>query len=158
MKKTVMVIGYGDDLQSDDGIGHRIADEVASWHLPSVKSLAVDQLTPDLADSLASTDLVIFVDACLSVGNVDVQLQSLSPACDIDSHGCINNPRSLLALTAAIYGNCPPAWLVTIPGVNFEVGDRISPIAEIGKAIALVKIVQILDKVKNFWIENSSTL
>ncbi|HEY9803223.1 MAG TPA: hypothetical protein V6D25_22875 [Leptolyngbyaceae cyanobacterium] len=154
MKKTVMVIGYGNDLRSDDGIGQRIADEVASWHLPSVKSVCVHQLTPDLADSLARTDLAIFVDACLPVENFDVQVQSLLPACDIDTNVHIGNPRSLLALTAAIYGSCPSAWWVTVPGVNFEFGDRISQTAEIGCAIALVKIVQILDKVNNLWIEN----
>jgi hydrogenase maturation protease len=154
MKKTVMVIGYGNDLRSDDGIGQRIANEIASWHLPSVESVAVHQLTPDLADSLASTDLAIFVDACLPVENFDVQVQSLAPACDIDTNVHTGNPRSLLALTEAIYGNCPQAWWVTIPGINFEVGDRLSRTAESGGAIALVKIVQILDKVKNFWIEN----
>ncbi|MBD2346721.1 hydrogenase maturation protease [Anabaena subtropica] len=154
MKKTVMVIGYGNDLRSDDGIGQWIANEIASWHLPSVESVAVHQLTPDLVDSLASVDLAIFVDACLPVENFDVQVQSLLPACDIDSNVHTGDPRSLLALTEAIHGNFPVAWWVTIPGMNFEVGDRFSRTMEAGKAIALVKIVQILDKVNNFWVES----
>jgi len=37
-----------------------------------------------------------------------------------------------------------------VPGINFEVGDRLSQIADNGKAIALIKISQILDKVKHF--------
>ncbi|HIK06181.1 MAG TPA: hydrogenase maturation protease [Trichormus sp. M33_DOE_039] len=153
MNKTVMVIGYGNDLRSDDGIGQQIANEIASWHLPSVQSLAIHQLTPDLADALASIDLAIFVDACLPVDGYDVQIQMLSPTSDIDSSVHRSDPRSLLALTQSLYGCCPPAWLVTIPGVNFEIGDRLSRMAEIGKSIALVKIIQILDKVKNFWVE-----
>ncbi|BAB72727.1 hydrogenase maturation protease [Anabaena sp. FACHB-709] len=153
MKKTVMVIGYGNDLRSDDGIGQRIANEVASWRLPSVESLAVHQLTPDLADSLASVDLAIFIDACLPVHGFDVKVQPLFAAGDIDSNVHTGDPRSLLALTKAIYGNCPTAWWVTIPGANFEIGDRFSRTAETGKAIALVKIIQILDKVNNLWFE-----
>jgi hydrogenase maturation protease len=153
MKNSVMVIGYGNDLRSDDGIGQRIANEIASWHLSSVESLAIQQITPDLADALARTDLVIFVDACLPVDGWDVQVRSLSPTCDIDNSVHISDPRSLLALTQALYGHCPTAWLVTIPGMNFEIGDRLSRIAEVGKAVALVKIIQILDKVKNYWVD-----
>ncbi|ABA24262.1 conserved hypothetical protein [Trichormus variabilis ATCC 29413] len=153
MKKTVMVIGYGNDLRSDDGIGKWIANEVDSWHLPSVESLAVHQLTTDLADSLANVNMAIFIDACLPVDGFDVKVQPLLAADDIDSNVHTGDPRSLLALTQALYGNCPTAWWVTIPGVNFEIGDRFSPTAETGKAIALVKIIQILDKVKNLWFE-----
>ncbi|WP_414752805.1 hydrogenase maturation protease [Anabaena sp. CCY 9910] len=153
MKKTVMVIGYGNDLRSDDGIGKWIANEVDSWHLPSVESLAVHQLTPDLADSLASVNMAIFIDACLPVDGFDVKVQPLLAADDIDSNVHTGDPRSLLALTQALYGNCPTAWWVKIPGVNFEIGDRFSPTAETGKAIALVKIIQILDKVKNLWFD-----
>lgn len=148
-----MVIGYGNDLRSDDGIGQRIANEIACWHLSSVQSLAVHQLTPDLAAALTNSDLVIFVDACLPVDGYDVQIQPLLPACDIDSSVHTGNPRSLLALTQALYDHCPPAWLVTIPGINFEIGDRLSRIAEMGKAVALVKIIQLLDKVNNHWVD-----
>ncbi len=41
------------------------------------------------------------------------------------------------------------AWWVTVPGINFEVGDRISQMTENGKAIALVKISQIFDQVEH---------
>ncbi len=35
-----LVVGYGNSLRSDDGIGMRIAEIVASWHLPEVRSLS----------------------------------------------------------------------------------------------------------------------
>ncbi|MCF4965959.1 hydrogenase maturation protease [Nostoc sp. CMAA1605] len=153
MNKTVMVIGYGNELRSDDGIGQQIANEIANWHLPSVKSLAIQQLTPDLAASLAKTDLAIFVDACLPTDDWDVQIQPLSPSDDLDNSVHICDPRSLLALTQALYGYSPTAWLVTIPGFNFEIGDRLSRIAEIGKSLALLKIIQILDRIHTYWVE-----
>lgn len=151
MKFSVTVIGYGNDLRSDDGIGQRVANAIASWHLSNVKSLAVHQLTPELAAILAHTELAIFVDACLPSENSEVQVQSLLPSSCSEFSVHIGDPRSLLALTLAIYGHCPLAWLVTIPGVNFDLGDRLSPIAESGVAIALVKIIQILDKGRNLW-------
>jgi len=153
MNATVMVIGYGNDLRSDDGIGQRIADEIASWHLSAVKSLAVHQLTPELADALANAELAIFVDAYVPSECFDVQVQSLSPSADNAIAGHTADPQSLLALTQNLYGYCPPAVWVTVPGVNFEFGDRISEITETGKAIALGKIMQIIDKCKNFWMK-----
>ncbi|BAZ33178.1 hypothetical protein NIES4074_56880 [Cylindrospermum sp. NIES-4074] len=153
MKGTVMVIGYGDDLRSDDGIGQRVANAIESWRLSTVQSLAVHQLTPELAATLASADLAIFVDASTKAEAVDVQVRSLLPPVTHLVNEHLADPRSLLALTQSLYGHCPAAWWVTIPGINFEFGDRISPTAEQGIAIALVKIIHILDKCKNLWMK-----
>jgi hydrogenase maturation protease len=161
MKGTVMVIGYGDGLRSDDGIGQRVANAIESWRLSTVQSLAVHQLTPELAATLASADLAIFVDASTKAEAVDVQVRSLPvgvvPSLSSPVTNLVNehfaDPRSLLALTQSLYGHCPSAWWVTIPGINFEFGDRISPTAEQGIAIALVKIIHILDKCKNLWMK-----
>jgi hydrogenase maturation protease len=140
---SVIVIGYGNDLRSDDGIGQRVANVL---HLSNVQSLAVHQLTPELAHTLASVDLAIFVDACIVSYRSQVEVRSLTPASHTVITGHTGDPSSLLALTKAIYGDCPQAWWITVPGVNFEVGDRLSPVAEIGVAIALEKIAQIVDK------------
>ncbi|AFY35276.1 hypothetical protein [Calothrix sp. PCC 7507] len=152
MNETVMVIGYGNDLYSDDGIGQRVANAIATWHLSTVKSLAVSQLIPKLTTTLASVELVIFVNAYLGSESSQVQVQSLLPSLSSLISGHINDPRSLLALTQASYGYCPTAWLVRVPGLYFEVGDDLSPVAETGIAIALVKIIQILDRNNNLWL------
>lgn len=142
MKQSSIAIGYGNELRSDDGIGPRVAKAL---QLANVKSIAVHQLTPELAETLAHADLAIFIDACLSSHSSQVQVQSLSPTSFTMIAGHTAEPRSLLALTQALYGRCPLAWWITVPGVNFEVGDRLSPIAEAGVAIALQKITQIIN-------------
>lgn len=140
---NVVAIGYGNDLRSDDGIGQRVADAL---DLENVKSLAVHQLTPELAETLASADLAIFIDACVTSESSEVQVKSLSPEFSnaIATHTA--DPRSLLALTQVLYGYCPPAWWVIVPGENFAIGDRLSEFAETGVAIALEKIAQIIDR------------
>ncbi|BAZ39629.1 hydrogenase maturation protease [Calothrix sp. NIES-4101] len=160
---NVVVIGYGNTLRSDDGIGQRVAN---SLHLTHVKSIAVHQLTPELTENLIAADLVIFVDACISSeiwqqclpnsseNNLensppDVQVRWLEPSNNKIITGHITNPESLLALTQAIYGHYPPTWLVTVPGVNFELGENLSLIGERGVAIALEKINKIIDKGAN---------
>ncbi|MFS0513717.1 hydrogenase maturation protease [Nostoc sp. UIC 10607] len=138
-----IAIGYGNELRSDDGIGQRVAKAL---HLSNVKSLAVHQLTPELAEALANADLAVFIDACFTSESSQVQVQSLSPESFKIIAGHIGDPRSLLALTQAVYGRCPPAWWIKVPGVNFELGCYLSPFAEIGVAIALKKITQIIDE------------
>lgn len=154
---NVVVIGYGNDLRCDDGIGQRVANKL---HLTDVKSLAVHQLTPELAETLKTADLVIFVDACLSSDslenrllnssennfeNLNVQVRRLEPDNNKIIAGHTANPESLLALTQALYNYYPPGWLVTVPGDNFELGENLSLIGERGVAIALEKITQIIE-------------
>lgn len=144
---NVVAIGYGNDLRSDDGIGQTVANRL---QLPNVKSLAVHQLTPELAEILASADLAIFIDACLANESSEVQVRSLCPEfCGIIT-GHIADPRSLLALTQVLYGYCPIAWWVLVPGENFAIGDRLSATAQQGIAIALEKIAQIIHLTNNF--------
>ncbi|AVZ31481.1 hydrogenase maturation protease [Nodularia spumigena] len=142
MNPQAIAIGYGNELRSDDGIGQKVAKTL---QLSQVKSIAVHQLTPELAEVLAHADLAIFIDACLISETSQVQIQSLSPtSCNIIS-GHTADPRSLLALTQALYNYSPRAWWIKIPGINFELGYSLSPIAETGMAIALQKITQIID-------------
>ena len=51
---SILVIGYGNTLRRDDAVGCLIADEVACWQRPGVRSMSVAQLTPELAAELAA--------------------------------------------------------------------------------------------------------
>jgi hydrogenase maturation protease len=142
---TVLVIGYGNDLRSDDAVGKRVAEAVATWNLPYVRALAVHQLTPELTVRLTDVERVIFVDAYRATPEQEVQVRPLEPVYAGGIAGHTGDPQSLLALTKALYSYCPRAWWVTIPGVNFEVGDSLSFIAERGVAVALKRIDQLID-------------
>ncbi len=63
----VLVIGYGNELRGDDGIGPHVVSELAALELPGVLTRIVHQLLPELAAELADTCLVIFVDAQLRI-------------------------------------------------------------------------------------------
>jgi hydrogenase maturation protease len=110
---TTIVIGYGNELRSDDAIGPKVANLINLWHLSNVQSLAVHQLTPELAANLANFNLAIFVDASINSESEDVQVESILPTISNMITGHSANPRSLLALTKFLYGYCPPTWLVT---------------------------------------------
>ncbi|MDJ0745694.1 MAG: hydrogenase maturation protease [Xenococcaceae cyanobacterium MO_167.B27] len=136
----ILVIGYGNSLRSDDRIGIRVAEIVADWHLPEVRSLSLTQLTPELAVDLAQIDLVIFVDACQTLDADVVRINSLKPLDSTKIRSHFGDPRAILSLTQAVYGKCPQAWWVIVPGVNFQFGDRLSPVAEKGVNLAIIQI------------------
>ena len=146
MTNFIVIIGYGNTLRSDDGVGQIVATEIESWKLPSVKSHSLHQLTPELADILAQSSYAIFIDACpaTEIGET-IQIYPLEP---IDSNnfslGHISNPRSLLALTQALYSYTPPACAIAIPAVNFDLGETLSPIAKLGITQALQKIQNLI--------------
>ena len=62
-----LVIGYGNDLRSDDGAGRVVADRLDALALPDVTVRSVIQLTPELALEIAKFDTVVFVDASVEV-------------------------------------------------------------------------------------------
>ncbi len=143
------VIGYGNELRGDDALGPLVANTVERWQQPNVQALAVHQLTPELAALLATVDEVIFVDArpVEYVYNDTpplVEVWPLGPGVPATSLGHTGDPRALLALTVAIYGHCPTAWLVAIPGSNFNLGTGLSPLACKGVDQALARIKMLI--------------
>ncbi|MCS6847839.1 MAG: hydrogenase maturation protease [Anaerolineae bacterium] len=140
-----LIIGYGNTLRSDDGAGPRVANAVASWHLPNVRAIAAHQLTPEMADALVAAEVVIFVDARQAdphgespAGVTFTSISAAEDATPASAH--ISDPRRLLALTKQVYGRCPQAWLISVPGVNFDFGESLSEQARKGVEVALRRI------------------
>lgn len=147
---SILVIGYGNQLLCDDALGPRIADEVAIWRLPQVRSLTVHQLTPELAAELANTETVIFIDACRLNPDQAVRVTQIAPrgmettGSTVPSMGHTCDPRSLLALTHSVYGHHPQAWWVEVTAVDFAVGEHLSTTAEQGISEALDAIQNLI--------------
>ncbi|GGA20530.1 hydrogenase maturation protease [Okeania sp. KiyG1] len=163
----ILIIGYGNTLRSDDGAGQRVAELVAEWKLPNVRSLPVHQLTPELAEPISQAELVIFVDAYPATSEQGLQVHQLYDyppyppflRGELDSFnrreveksqglniGHTGDPRSLLALSQFVYNNVPPSWWILIPAVNFEFGEDFSSQTSQGITDALAQIQQIVVK------------
>ncbi|MEO0927670.1 MAG: hydrogenase maturation protease [Cyanobacteria bacterium J06643_13] len=141
-----LVVGYGNSLRSDDGIGVCVAKTVEKWNMPQVRSLANHQLTPELAAELAQVDLAIFIDACQTNETDTIKLFPLKPSESMVFRSHFNEPQALLSLTKALFGKCPQAFWVVVPGVDFQLGDRLSPMAKLGIEQALKLIRGLLEE------------
>jgi Ni,Fe-hydrogenase maturation factor len=63
-ERGILVIGYGNTLRRDDGVGVRAAEMMAAdARFTDVEVLTAYQLTPELSLDIATASLVVFVDA-----------------------------------------------------------------------------------------------
>ncbi len=136
----LLVIGYGNTLRSDDGVGPRVAEAVAALNLPGVGTLTCQQLSPEHADPISQAAAVVFVDAAVAAPEA-VQLRPIEPGATTQLMAHSADPRTMLALARHVFGHAPRAWWLTIPAVNLEFSETLSPQAERGctQALALVR-------------------
>ena len=117
-----LVIGIGNPLRSDDGVGWQLAEELGG--------LAVHQLTPELAAELAMVERVLFVDAWqlpLGPGRTQPWLRVVAPGAGGPGSRHRLEPADLLALAAALYGAQPVAHELLLPARDFAHGTGLSP-------------------------------
>ncbi len=134
-----LIIGYGNTLRSDDGVGPRVAAAVEALGLPGVRTLVCQQLSPEHAAPIAEAEAVIFVDAAVDAPR-EVQLRPLEPneTSQLMAHAA--DPRTMLALSRDVFGHAPRAWWLTIPAVSLEFSERLTAEAEQGCAEAIKRI------------------
>jgi hydrogenase maturation protease len=142
LKPALLVIGYGNTLRGDDGVGPRVAEAVGALGLPGVHTLSCQQLSPEHADPVSRAHAVVFVDAAMDAPK-EVQLRPLEPngSSQVMTHAA--DPRTLLALARDVFGRAPRAWWLTIPAVNLDFEESLSPETERGFAEA-VELIQTL--------------
>ena len=135
----LLVVGYGNTLRRDDGVGPRVAEAVAALGLPAVQVLACPLLTPELAERVSQAGGVIFVDAAVDAPR-EVQMRALVPADSSQVMAHAANPATVLALARDVFGHVPEAWWLTIPVEDLGVGEELSALAQRGLDVAVLEI------------------
>jgi hydrogenase maturation protease len=140
---SILIIGYGNNLRSDDGVGRYLAEIIDQQELPFVKTLSVHQLTPELVLKIAESQAIIFIDANASLTD-EITLQSVERSQEKTRLGHTSNAEQLLSLCKNLYHTSPSAWLLTIPTNNFEFGETFSDLTQNAIAPALVILTQLI--------------
>jgi hydrogenase maturation protease len=130
----ILIIAYGNSLRRDDGAGLLLAERLEQAWLARqvyVERLAVQQLTPELTLEVAREEVsaVVFVDTkAVPPGETEFEVQ----LCPVSASQCGAvlghhlDPTVLLTYTYLLYDKQLPAWLVTVPGVDFRHGEGLS--------------------------------
>ena len=139
---ALLVIGYGNTLRQDDQAGPLVAERIEACALPGVRALVCAQLSPEHAEAVARARAVVFVDAQAGPAR-EASLQQVLPgeSSQVTTHAA--EPRTLLALARDVYGQVPPAWLLTIPAERFEFSTDLSPLTQQGIEAAVLMVMDL---------------
>jgi len=137
LNDDTLIIGYGNPARADDGFGYRAAER-----LPG--ALAVQQLTPELMETIARATRVIFVDASIGGAPGEVCRHTIVPCRTgpIFTHHL--TPEMLVGGALVLYGRAPRAEVVTVCGADWSASENLSPAV----AAALEKVVRALRRLR----------
>jgi hydrogenase maturation protease len=119
-----LVIALGNPLREDDGAGWAVAQ--ALHRCQDVRVLVVHQLMPEMAEEVSRADAVVFVDARRGGLAGELRTVALAPAAAEHRLTHVVEPETLLHYAQILYGRAPKAWLVSIAGERFGLGDGLS--------------------------------
>jgi hydrogenase maturation protease len=124
--KKVLVIGIGNPLRSDDGVGPYIADCIEAKGLSGVKVWVTQQLNIEDLERMLEFNRVILADASLEGPLLDFHPVVKSAGSQLSSSHHLS-AEMFVNLASSIYNKELHMHLCSLKGNNFEVGDKISP-------------------------------
>jgi hydrogenase maturation protease len=148
MTGKALIIGYGNPLRGDDGIGQAAAQALASdGTIECADVIGCHQLTPELAEYIAAVDLVVFVDAAADVQPGVVVVRKIHGT-SAESSGLVHSaePAALLDLARKLYRRSPQAFLVTIGGSTFALSEGLSEAAAAALPEAIAAVRRLVSK------------
>ena len=148
-----LIVGYGNTLRADDGVGPLVVESLVAGNMPPqahIKSLCLPQLDLCLAALMPQIDVAIFIDARqdedanpMKVDRVvPLALNSASSPLAHTTHA-LTLPM-LLGLAENWYGRVPCCYLVQPKGFDFSFGDIVSDLCRSGADLARQAIYQIV--------------
>ncbi len=139
MTGNVVVVGYGNALRCDDGVGWHAAERLAGDpRMEGVEVLQRHQLTPELALDISAANLVVLIDATSRLGPGEIGVDRVAPDVDDGLRGSHHlTPATLVALSDELYGRAAEVFLVRCGVRSLEIGEHLTPVVE----AALPKVV-----------------
>jgi hydrogenase maturation protease len=146
MTPHLLIIGYGNPLREDDGVGPRVAEtlrnSLSDLH-PTV--ISVQQLNPELSEECAQSGLAVFIDAGSQGVPGDTEFRWIDDAPERSS--ALNHfldARQILSMAKKCYGHAPVAVLITITGASFGYSTELSATLATALPVILKKIEELV--------------
>ncbi len=137
----ILILGYGNPLRSDDGLGWRAAEDLARRFSPDeVEIRTCHQLLPELVVPVSQADTTFFIDARQDGEPGEVRCEPVVPQSASLRFSHQLSPAAILAWSQELYGRSPRAFAVSVCGHCFDLGETLSPVvtASLPRLTALV--------------------
>lgn len=146
---STLIFGYGNPSRGDDALGPALLERIeaampAHPEWGEVALLTDFQLQPEHALDLEGRERALFIDASVSCAEPFV-FSRLAPAQEVGYTTHAMSPAALLAVYRQVSGRePPPAYLLTVRGNSFELGEALSEPARAHLEAALGFLRQLL--------------
>lgn len=141
--KPVLLLACGNPSRGDDALGPLLLDALAEHADPNLVESIVDfQLQIEHTLDLQNRKLAIFIDASVRDPSFEFTMLTPAPALSHTTHAL--SPAALLGVYRSLHGEPPPAYLLSIGGRSFELGEALSPAAQANLAQATCFALQLL--------------
>jgi len=136
-----LVIGFGNIYRRDDGVAFRVINALRGRldRAPlgvdddgfddlghEVDTVLLHQLVPEIAETLAPYQQVIFVDAHVGQIKETVRVEAIEVCYKEATVPHQLHPCSMLAMSNEFYGCMASGTLLSVRGHDFDFGDRLS--------------------------------
>jgi len=150
--KKALIFGIGNPGRGDDGLGPALIERFQARlrerakgedPVPAVECAFRYQLNIEDAYAIKDHDLVIFADAA-TTGDSAAGLTEVFPSDTIAFTTHRMSPACVLALCHEIFGQTPKAYILSIRGHQWDVGEGLSARAEENLEQAVTMLLQFL--------------
>jgi hydrogenase maturation protease len=128
-KKKIILVGVGNTLRGDDGIGAYICARFDQLNIEGLTTMVTQQLNTELVDDFLEYDSIILADAAISGGPVAWHPLKTETALPVSSSHHVN-AGLLNALAKQLYHKKLPIMCCAVKGENFEMGEQLSATAK----------------------------
>jgi hydrogenase maturation protease len=151
----VLVVGYGNPLRSDDGVGPAVAVRLAADpRLRGADVRAEHQLTPELALDASGASLLVLIDAAEDLAAGEIAVRRAGPQ-RVAGGGPVEeagpplthhlDPGDLLGLARQLFGAEPDeVVIIGIGPASLEVGETLSTEVEAAATRAVELVAELV--------------
>jgi hydrogenase maturation protease len=145
---NICIVGVGNTIRADDGIGNYICLAIEQMKLPGISTMIVQQLDAELVEDLLLFNHVLITDA--AIDGIEVDLYELFPdnVLPLSSSHHVN-AAMLAALAKRVYGKKLSLFLCAVRGYDFEIGDLLSEKAKANCLKAISLTMEWIDSLRN---------
>ncbi|HEY3282528.1 MAG TPA: hydrogenase maturation protease [Armatimonadota bacterium] len=152
MSGRILIVGYGNPLRGDDGVGWLAAQQLAAHYAddPSVAVITAHQLTPELAEPISSAEICLLIDAEEGGDPGGIRVTKVDPT--VVQEGLFSHhvdPATLVACAGELYGNTPQAYLYTVAGGSFDCEEALSDPVSAALSLLLDQIRSVVSERRN---------
>jgi hydrogenase maturation protease len=126
LSKTLCILGIGNTLRSDDGIGAFVCRQLEKLDLNGLTIHIIHQLQTEWLDVLAGFNSVLIIDAAVNETD-DIAIIPIDKAQTISTNISHHISINLLAdLMTTMHNSRVHFYTCAIPGENFDFGETLS--------------------------------